>query len=646
MENRRATFVWDLRESNISDFLLKLSTTYFDTIKLESSVDNMCLKFYDLLRQCMCGIPCDIVYFSSTDKPWMTPVLKSLINKRWRAFREKNWVVYKHYKSKVQVEILKAKRLWCKKQSKTSRGLWNVVRMFRGSSTKDPWRRLCEEAGGYQELLAQLTSQFSSNFNTDDVELLPLSNQKWNLQVSPESVYDQLLRLHSRKAMGPDQIPLRLLKEGAQFLCYPIADIFNLSILSKQFPVCFKRAHVCPIPKLSIPSVRDFRPISLLTPLSKVFERIVFENIKHDLFACYGAEQHAYRPLGSTSSALIDICEHVTAALDSRNISHVNLFCLDLSKAFDTLSHHRLINFLSVHGINHGFLQWLCSYLSSRTMCVKISNNFGPIVKIPSGVPQGSVLGPFLFAAYMGSINFDKINVKCVKYADDVTLIEPLSRNQVSSVTLDDCMSIFEREGLFVNRMKCKLLHICFCRTLQSGCKMTDCGFTQVSSLRVLGFTFTDRFTWDMHISHVLKTASQRLHIIRCMKQCLSLEELMLIYHAIITSVLLYASPVFGSLSLTLLNKLERFQRRAHRIICGRSSCDCNGFPSLCGRFEDAATELLLRAEANGSHPLHRYMPRRMSATRQFRNPVCFTSRRLNSFIPWACRLINSCFTK
>ena len=139
----------------------------------------------------------------------------------------------------------------------------------------------------------------------------------------------------------------------------------------------------------------------------------------------------------------------------------------------------------------------------------------------------------------------------------------------------------------------------------------------------------------------------RRLHIIRCMKSCVPPKDLVTIYHALITSILCYASPAFGLLPTTLLTRLARFQRiRAHRLICGQSACQCSGFPSLNDRFADSATDLLLRAEANCSHPLHRRIPARLPSTNQFRNPVCLTNRRLNSFFPWACRLHNSNFHK
>ena len=503
---RRQTIVWDYRESNVLQFLQCLSTTDFKIMNQETSVDKMCSRFYELLMYPLSKIPHEIVYFSPKDKPWMTPLLKLLINKRWNAYRERNWAVFQHYKMKVRSEILKAKRIWCHKQSQTTRGLWNIVRSIRGSSSKDQWQQLMQETGGLQQLLNALTTEFSKNFNTDIVDVLPFSDQEWNVHISPETVHTHLSRLKSCKAIGPDNVPARLFKVGAQFLCSPLAEIFNLSIRTQTFPMCFKLAHVCPIPKNSNPGVQDFRPISLLSPLSKVFERIIFENVKLQLFSCYGSYQHAYRPLGSTTTALIDLCEQMTKSLDSKDICHANIFCLDLSKAFDQLHPNRLLNYLHTKGFNHGFLKWLKSYLCLRTMRVRILNSLGPVFDIPSGVPQGSVLGPFLFAAFMGAVDFSSLNVRCIKYADDVTLVEPLFRNETSSVTLDDCVAIFDQSGLSVNRLKCKQLHVCFRRSLP--CQVEFSGFRYVESLKILGVFFTDRFSWNLHISFLLKIVS------------------------------------------------------------------------------------------------------------------------------------------
>ena len=284
-------------------------------------------------------------------------------------------------------------------------------------------------------------------------------------------------------------------------------------------------------------------------------------------------------------------------------------------------------------------MRWLLSYLQSRTFCVKVCNRFGPVVETPSGVPQGSVLGPFLFAAFMGSFNFSAPNVVCVKYADDVTLIESVARNSCSTISLHDCISVFSREGLLLNTAKCK--QMCIRRSLR-GTHSTDCGFDKVHCTKILGVTFTESFSWKAQISDTLRLASQRLHIIRTLKAYVGKPELLCVYHAIITSLLLYASPAYGKLSAALLEKLQRFQNRAHRLICEGSSCDCSDFPALRGRLEVAAVNLMQRSEANPNHPLHQYVPERLPATRKLRLPSCKTTRRLNSFFVWGALLLNS----
>ena len=144
-EDRRPVLAWDLRDSFVNDFLMHLSMTDFDSLchnvdESDNPVDVLVSRFYERLYQCLSVIPREVVFLSSRDKPWMTPILKLLIEKRWKAFREKNWTVYRHYKEKVVEEIKKAKRIWSSKQLQTPRGLWSIVKAERTSGTKDPCR--------------------------------------------------------------------------------------------------------------------------------------------------------------------------------------------------------------------------------------------------------------------------------------------------------------------------------------------------------------------------------------------------------------------------------------------------------------------------------------------------------------------------
>ena len=140
----------------------------------------------------------------------------------------------------------------------------------------------------------------------------------------------------------------------------------------------------------------------------------------------------------------------------------------------------------------------------------------------------------------------------------------------------------------------------------------------------------------------LLRSASKRLYTIRGLKKFVDSAEVITVYHAIITSLFTYASPVFGRLPVKLMSKLERFQKRAHKIICGLD-CACTRFPLLSSRFEEIAVKLLLLAEVNPLHPLHDFVPPRLPASGHLSLPFCATSRRQRSFFPWATQVHDSC---
>ena len=150
-------------------------------------------------------------------------------------------------------------------------------------------------------------------------------------------------------------------------------------------------------------------------------------------------------------------------------------------------------------------------------------------------------------------------------------------------------------------------------------------------------------FKWDNHVSSIIRTASRRLYIIRRLKEFMIVSEVIRVYHSIVTSILLYASPVYGRLPQKLLSKLDRFQKRAHRIVCG-PDCQCDRFPSLSVKFEEVAVKLLLDSEGNFEHVLHDFVPERLPASNRLRMPFCSTNRRQNAFVPWATELYNSIF--
>jgi hypothetical protein len=636
VDTRRIVAIRDYRESNIDRFVNSLSSLDFGCLAASADVEDMCKRFYELFNDALESIPTQYVAMSSLDKPWMTPILKLLIDRRWRAYKDRNWKLFAHYKAKVKEEICKAKRIWAAKCFESQKHVWNVVKHVNNKSRKCDTKHLQDEVGGLKNLIEMVALEFRSNLNDDcESPLLPIKNAVFDLHINEYDVFRLLSRLRRKKAPGSDGISPRLLREGAFWLSAPLATIFNKSIQDLSFPSYFKIAKVCPVPKKNRPEISDFRPISLLPIIAKLFERLVLNHMKTSLIGMYGPQQHAFRPLGSTTSALVDIIDSVSSLLDSRDTDAVRLTCLDLSKAFDRLPHNRLLNSLNLGGIDHGFLNWLASYLKGRRQYVMIEGVAGSQYEVVSGVPQGSVLGPYLFAAYMGALIPDQTMSKIVVYADDITVVESVRDDLDSCVT--ELVSRITDAGLSVNQAKCT--SVCIDRIPSHDCARFSV-FPCHSSVKILGFIINDKLTWNDQITSVIVRASRRLYAIRVLRTFLNKHDLKLVYDALITSLITYASPVYGHLSATLMTKLERLQKRAHRIICD-VNCNCNVFEKVESQFNAAAISFLLKCERHKSHPLHGKIPPRMIRTNHFMLPASRTERRIRTFLPFACILAN-----
>jgi hypothetical protein len=538
----------------------------------------------------------------------------------------------------IRKEIVKAKMAWAKRSCESNKNIWNVVNATRNKNCDKDVKKLYNMFGGVHNLLAELSREFCKNFNhAPDVPLHPIESRKFEFFITEEAVFEKLIRLKVKKSSGLDQVAPRLLKVGAAWLAFPLSCIFNRSIQDCVFPSHFKVAKVCPVPKKTKPTITDFRPISVLSALSKVFEQLVRDHVKVSLIRQYGSRQHAFRPFGSTTSALVDIVETVSTSLDSRESLAVHLTCIDLTKAFDKMHHNRMLNLLNCNGMEHGFLRWLLSYLSDRCQYVTLDGVAGPPLTVCSGVPQGSVLGPYLFAAFFGLTVHNFVfreKMKIVLYADDMTVIEPVTQNFTCSV--QQLVSCVTENGLYVNPAKCKSL--CIVRSPDHECHGVPFDLTE--SVKILGFIFTNKFSWNEQVSAVVSKASRRLYVIRTLKPFMCNDDLKVIYNSLITSLIMYASPVYGRLNAKHLCKLERFQKRAHRLICG-AGCKCASFEPFEMRFRKACTDFLVKCENCPNHPLHRLVPPRTKRTGQLILPSCRTEKRLRTFLPYTCMLAN-----
>ena len=247
--------------------------------------------------------------------------------------------------------------------------------------------------------------------------------------------------MSNNKSTGLDNLNIRLLKLAAPIVCDSLSYICNLSLCASTFPSAWKQAKVTPIFKDGDKSdVNNYIPISVLPVISKIIERSVHNQLYNYLTVngLLNSGQSGFRKLHSTTTTLLNVTDYILNNMNQGNVTGA-LF-IDLKKAFDTVNNDLLLQKLESYGITNSALSWFSSYLCDRTQAVCINSTLSDVRNIDIGIPQGSILGPLLFIAYVNSLS-DCINCKCVMYADDATLLFTASDPPTLQLTMNDDLS-------------------------------------------------------------------------------------------------------------------------------------------------------------------------------------------------------------
>ena len=404
-------------------------------------------------------------------------------------------------------------------------------------------------------------------------------------------------------------------------------------------------------PSIVEPKLRHWysqiRPISLLPLPARLLEKIVVTSLKHDLISHFGPQQFGYRPKSSTLSALVSVHEHLTRYLDAPNTSGAMVIAYDYSKAFDRLSGELIISRLTSCEFPSQFISWIYNYLSNRYQYVRIGDVQSCRVPVTSGVPQGSVLGPYLFAIATGDYSHDAAFCHLAKYADDTTLCFPIFKapatNQHVSQEHKKLLDWSERMHLTINSRKCKAIIV----KKSMHCEDIDLpGVSLVSSLKILGVTFDScAASWSLHFDSVIKSASQRFYALRLLRPSLTNSELTVVYNATLRSVLEYCALLFVGMKTKDADRLERIQRRFHRLVCGSDCVSEDCVEPLADRRWAQAMKFLQKIRTDPDNILRNVLPASSSSGR-FILPGRRTTRRSRSFFLFTCERWNQTFQR
>ena len=294
-----------------------------------------------------------------------------------------------------------------------------------------------------------LNEQFSSVFTRANTSSLPNLGPSphpdiQRFDVTEEGVLKLLNNLNHHKASGPDNIPTRLLKEGATELSPIFTLLFNSTLHQGQIPTPWKQAHVAPVHKKNNRhDPANYRPISLTSVTCKLIEHIIYSQIINHLDSngILTDRQFGFRKGRSCETQLLITVQDLAQGL--RDKQQIDAVILDFSKAFDKVSHRHLLLKLEHYGVRGPTLSWIGDFLTNRTQRVMIEGTLSEAATVTSGVPQGSVLGPLLFLCYINDLP------ACVSshirlFADDCLLYRTINA-QHDTVILQEDLNILQQ---------------------------------------------------------------------------------------------------------------------------------------------------------------------------------------------------------
>ena len=541
--------------------------------------------------------------------PWLTPEISHAKRARRRAerrWRKSKLTIHKQLfhseKTRVSTLIASAKNSYFQNKiltSSSSKQLFTTLNDLLGTEKCSPLPT--------SHSPEQLPTLFS-NYFMDKIQCLRTKLDETPCHPcppdppfsgSPLSTFtpvsqDELLKTiksMSLKTCELDPLPASLYSDCLPTLLPLITDIINHSLETGTVPDSLKSAIVRPLLKkhnLDPNDLKNYRPISNLSFLSKLLEKVVLNQLNAHLSAnnLLNPFQSAYRQFHSTETALLHILNDLLLATDSGKVSLLTL--LDLSSAFDTIDHTILLKRLHhTFGISDVALSWFTSYLSDRKQTVLINNTHSKPTLLTCGVPQGSVLGPVLFTLYTSPLSsiIKSHSIKHHSYADDTQLQDSDSPDNVHTLLTrtSDCYSHIKNwmtnNKLQLNDDKTEAILISTRQKLSQlppslSLQLINTSIPISDSVKNLGVHLDSTLSMQNFVSQTAKSCYYHLRRIGLIRKHLSTEATVKLVLCFIMSRIDYCNSLLSGINFSYTHILQRIQNNAARLVLKKKKTD------------------------------------------------------------------------
>ena len=425
--------------------------------------------------------------------------------------------------------------------------IWKVINFLVGKKETpekiEPEELNQNKVNKYNEFFATIGINIEKELNTNmnyineknfDFPAFKFENE------TTENIEKIIDRIKTDVATGMDNIPSKIIKNTKSILSPYLTKIINLSFETKTFPDILKNAIIKPIFKKDDKNdISNYRPISILPVISKIFERATLNQLieyfeKYDLINCF---QHAYRKFHGTVTCLFELLNEIYHLIDIKK--KVAIVSLDLSKAFDTINHTLLLKKLKSFNLNSDSITFLQSYLSNRKQVTKLNNFTSTKEEIKSGVPQGSILGPFLFLIFVNDLP-DAFGDTCkfISYADDTQLLvsddnlEGLKQKVINVINV--AQNWYERNGMKNNSSKSEILVVSTKKEDKIKIDVLENGKNKIvkskKSIKILGVHIDHSLSWSKQVNIVKRNAANIIRKVHRINKFLPMKLKMILY--------------------------------------------------------------------------------------------------------------------